>query len=314
MTAKAPSALDTKRADRGSTSSSDQSVQVFPFDRRWSLADAVELACVLEATAPKVGNVHPGAAFADMRYSDFLASAGAIAPVFKKSAELSVGELVLQSVVATRKHVGLNTNLGTVLLLAPIAKAAALQETRKSPSEPLIRGAVQQVLDDLTALDSQLVYEAIRVAKPGGIGNQAENDVQGAAPASLIEAMQQAASFDAVARQYANGFADIFVRLVPWLNESLAAGSDVFAATCSLQVRMLAEEPDGLIARKCGHTLAEEIQSLAQRVVQATEAANRNALLRDLDTFLRGDGHRRNPGTTADMIAATLFVRLLWAS
>jgi len=285
----------------------------YPFDRRWTLAGAAEFACVLEATAPKVGNVHPGAAFADMCYSDFLASAAAIAPVFGRVAELSVGEVVLQSVVATREKVGLNTNLGTVLLFAPIANAAALQESGMSLRGALLRAAVQRVLGDLTAADSRLVYEAIRVAKPGGIGKQAENDVQGDAPADLVVAMRQAAAFDAVARQYANGFADIFDRLVPWFDESLAAGRDVFGAMCEVQLRFLAEEPDGLIVRKCGASLAEEIQSLAQRVGQAADDSKRRELLGELDAFMRLDGHRRNPGTTADMIAAMLFVRLLSA-
>ncbi len=283
----------------------------YPFDRRWALAGAAELACVLEATAPKVGNVHPAAAFLDMCYSDFLASAVAIAPVFALAADLSVGELVFRSVVATRERVGLNTNLGTVLLFAPIAKAAVSEEWGTERGGNGSRQAVQRVLSDLTGADSRLVYEAIRVAKPGGIGNQVKNDVQGDAPVDLVGAMRQAAEFDAVARQYANGFADIFDCLVPWFDESLGAGRDVFGATCDVQLRMLSEEPDGLIVRKCGAPLAQEIQSLAQCVVQEADGLKRRGLLGDLDTFLRSDGHRRNPGTTADMIAAMLFVRLL---
>ena len=69
-----------------------------------------------------MGNVHPGAAFADMHFGDFLESAVAIEPVFAKVEELSVGELVLESVRATRAKVGMNTNLGTLLLFAPLAK------------------------------------------------------------------------------------------------------------------------------------------------------------------------------------------------
>ncbi len=289
----------------------------YPFDRRWTVAAAAQLACVLEATAPKVGNVHPGAAFADMSYSDFLESAAAIASVFESAANLSIGELVLQSVVATQSKVGLNTNLGTVLLFAPIAKATEWLDSHSSGSALTIdglRSAIQLVLSNLNAADSRLVYEAIRAAKPGGIGRQSENDIEGEAPADLLSAMQQAAAVDAVARQYVNGFADLFDRLVPWFDEALKAGRDLLRSICEVQLRMLAEEPDGLIVRKCGVSLAGEIQSRAQRVVQTMDSAERGELEDDLDAFLRLDGHRRNPGTTADMIAAMLFLRLLLPS
>ena len=137
----------------------------YPFDRRWSIATASQFACVLEATAPKVGNVHPGAAFGDMDYGDFLKSAAAIRPVFEKSHELSVGELVLEGVIATRATVGINTNLGTLLLFAPLAKAFSLQ-----PSFSDLRAGTQAVLGGLTHEDSQAVYEAIRQAKTWRLG------------------------------------------------------------------------------------------------------------------------------------------------
>ena len=278
----------------------------FPFDRRWTSSAAAELACVLEATAPKLGNVHPGASFADMRYGHFLASAAAIGKVFVATDQLSVGALILQSVQATRATVGINTNLGTVLLFAPLAKAAAACESRSR-----LRYAVRVVLDNLTHEDSKAVYEAIRVANPGGIGSRDDHDVRDAAPGDLVGAMRQVASVDAVARQYTNGFADLFDRLLPWLEESLQAGCDILNAICQVQLRLLAEEPDGLIVRKCGEAIADEVKSLARKVVEEPELSKRLQLIANLDEFLRSDGHRRNPGTSADLIAAMLFARLL---
>ena len=281
----------------------------YPFDRPWSPPEAAQLASVLEATAPKVGNVHPGAAFADMQYGDFLKSAAAIASVFKKFRELSVGELVLESVRSTRASVGINTNLGTLLLFAPLAKAWSQQIAAEE-----LHAATKVVLGNLTHRDSEAIYEAIRVAKPGGLGEASQHDVNAEPPADLLVAMRHASATDAVAAQYANGFDDLFQRLVPWFDQAIVNGKDAFAAALEIQVRWLAEERDGLIVRKCGTLIASEVQLLARSVIAAENAEIQLARTSELDTYLRADGHRRNPGTTADLIAATLFVKLLCAA
>jgi triphosphoribosyl-dephospho-CoA synthase len=278
----------------------------FPFDRHWSVSSAAQLACVLEVTAPKVGNVHPGVAFADMKFGDFLSSSAAIELVFSKAEQLSVGEMVLESVGATRAKVGINTNLGTLLLFAPLAKARIGGMTHQD-----LRIATQEVLNGLTHEDSKAIYEAIRIAKPGGLGEAMEHDVHAAAPVDLVGAMRHAGKTDAVAQQYANGFSDLFERLVPWFDEAQGSGLSIFDAICTVQVRWLSEELDGLIVRKCGTAVANEVQFMARRVVQAEVPNRRRELLCEFDNYLRGDSHRRNPGTTADLIAAMLFVKLL---
>ncbi len=282
----------------------------FPFNRTWPLGQAVQLACLLEASAPKAGNVHPNAHFADMQFAHFLASGVAIGEVFAETAKLGVGELVLQSVLATQAAVGCNTNLGTLLLFAPLAKAHA---RRASTIE--LQQQVAGILRELQPQDCQAVYAAIRVANPGGLGEQARDDVASAAPADLIAAMSQVASVDAVARQYTNCFADVFDRLVPWFKAELEQAYDPLEAICRLQIRWLAHEPDGLIMRKVGQDIARQVQSQAADTLAQFSSQRagipRCAPWQQLDQFLRSDGHRRNPGTTADLIAATLLVLLL---
>ncbi len=278
----------------------------YPFDRKWSLAEAVQLACVLEATSPKLGNVHPGAAFTDMNYGDFLKSADAIRPVFANVSQLSVGELVLQGVIATRSSAGINTNLGTLLLFAPLAKAWSIGTSILN-----LQTATQRVLDGLTHNDSKAIYEAIRMAKPGGLGEASQHDVHAEPPADLLVAMRYVAEKDAVAAQYVNGFADLFTKLVPWFDDAQSSGLGVFDATCSVQIRWLAEHCDGLILRKCGSQIAAQVQSLARKVVEAESMEVRRARICELDDYLRSDGHRLNPGTTADLIAAMLFIKLM---
>lgn len=269
-----------------------------------SAGQCAALACLLEVAAPKPGNVHRGADFEDLTLQDFLASAVAIAPAMDAAAGgMPLGRAVLQAIEATRQVVGSNTNLGTVLLLAPLAKA------RRDAPFPL---AVAEVLGDLNADDARDVYQAIRLANPGGMGHVERHDIHGEPPTDLIAAMRLAAERDAVARQYACNFEDVLERVVPWLRETTTLCQPLAQRIVLLQLRLLAVMPDSLIARKCGTAVAAEASARAQAVLgegrPGDEAYER--ALADFDFWLRSDGHRRNPGTTADLIAAALYIGL----
>ncbi len=268
-----------------------------------SVGACATLACLLEATAPKPGNVHRGADFADMTFADFVVSAAAIGPVMERAAERGVGATVLEAIRATRRLVPVNTNLGTVLLLAPLAAV---------PGSQRLGDGLPQVLAGLTARDAEDVYAAIRLAQPGGLGTAAEMDVAGSAPQSLLEAMGAAADRDMVARQYGEGFRHVLQTVAPWIVEGCAAGWPLTHAVIHTQLRMLAAYPDSLIARKCGSQTAERAAALAYRVLQSGSPGDDAYAheLGELDFWLRSDGNRRNPGTTADLIAAGLFVVL----
>ncbi len=287
---------------------------VKPLDQTWPIPAAAQIACLLEASAPKLGNVHPTASFHDMHFGHFVASAIAVGQVFQDVHKLTVGQLVLATAETTQQRAGCNTNLGTLLLLAPLAVAASsiLSVNHSIDSKSLCR-AVGQTLSKLTPADSRDVYAAIRIAKPGGLGRVQDNDVLAQAPDCLIAAMTQAAQIDAVARQYTNGFADIFQRLLPWLNAELQWEADPLAAIVRLQLRWLAHEPDGLIVRKMGTESAQEVQRWAAAVHVLFQQVSPTATLEleVLDQFLRHATDLRNPGTTADLIACTLFCRLL---
>ncbi|MCR9292104.1 MAG: triphosphoribosyl-dephospho-CoA synthase [bacterium] len=285
---------------------------MFPLDRAWQLPEAVTLACLLEASSPKAGNVHPQCSFRDMEFHHFSASAMAIQPSFIGAQQKSVGEILLDAVRRTQARVGCNTNLGTLMLFAPIAKAWTPDSDWPA--------ALRQVLQELTPQDSQDTYHAIRLAQPGGLGTQAENDVRAAAPKDLLQAMRQVATFDAVARQYTNDFHDILNLLLPWLEEELTRSGSVDNAICRLQIRWLAQEPDGLITRKLGPEAAVEVQQRSRALWADIEDRQGEvyelAAYQRLHTFLCSDPERRgrnprNPGTTADLIAATLLIRLL---
>ncbi|MEM8734230.1 MAG: triphosphoribosyl-dephospho-CoA synthase [Planctomycetota bacterium] len=307
----------------------------FPFDRAWAIHEAASLACLLEASASKVGNVTPSHAFEDMAFSHFAASATAIGHTFQHLTSSpdhrpveSVGTMTLELVRAMMQACGTNTYLGTILLFAPLAHAAQ-QLQRNTSGEvdtALLQQAVAETLLTLTPADSADVYESIRIASAGGLGSQDQHDVQTSpAPTSLVEAMLQVASFDAVARQFTNGFGDVFHSLLPWLAEELSRGLynppiSLDDIVCRLQLRWMSHEPDGLIWRKLGEDDARQVQFEAKRiwnVVQncpASVPCSHIPEVLELDRLLREQGNRRNPGTTADLIAATLFVHLLTGS
>ncbi len=267
-----------------------------------NLQSAIHAACLLEVTARKPGNVHPLASFHDCDWQTFADSAEAIAPVLAETHRIGVGAAILAAVRATQERVGRNTNLGMILLLAPLAVAAS--------REGDLRRSVQDVLASLTQTDAELVYEAIRLSKPGGLGTAAKEDVANAPTVGLVDAMRLAADRDDVAKQYVNGFEDVFELATAFDAQELETLERQIIVA---HVTRIAERSDTLIARKCGAVTAREASAMAHDAVQKgfveTEAGRRS--LQAFDAWLRADGNRRNPGTTADLIAAALFVAML---
>ena len=269
------------------------------------LQSLIEWACVLEVRAPKPGNVHLCARFNDLDWRDFVRSAHAIAPILATTGDRGVGAAVRDAVAATRQVAPSNTNLGIVLLLAPLAAAA--------PRGPL-RAHLEPVLAGLSQHDAGLVYEAIRLAQPGGLGTAPEGDVAAPPPGTLREMMRLAAHRDSVAAEYAQGFPITLDQGVPRLAARWPAGlADPRDAIVGLHLELLALIPDTLIARKCGPKVAHEAAHRAREVLERgwpDTAAGRDECGR-FDAWLRADGHRRNPGTTADLVASSLFAFLL---
>lgn len=271
----------------------------------WSLGTLVAAACLLEAAAPKAGNVHPGTSFADMSYEDFRKSACAIAPLFDDSSIRGVGDLILQAVEATRQVVSVNTNLGIILLTAPLAHCRRNYPQFRSFS------SLPNLTDFLQPHDSFQIYRAIQSAKAGGLGKVDDMDVQATPPDNILDAMQVASAWDDIAFEYVHGFAGVF-RMADRLDElRTEADGDWLEAVCRLQVERLADRGDTLIARKNGPSIVEEVKRLALAVLQTSTAVERTNRYAELDAFLRADGHRRNPGTTADLLAAATLIALI---
>jgi triphosphoribosyl-dephospho-CoA synthase len=261
------------------------------------------MACLMEVTSRKPGNVHRNVDFGDSHFLDYLLSAAAIAAPLDRARVIGVGRAVREAVEATHRVVTTNTNLGMVLLLAPLAAV---------PDEQTLADGIAAVLSATTIDDAREVYAAIRQAHPGGLGTVADQDVAEEPTVTLLQAMRLAADRDLVARQYANGFREVVHEALPALQSSLAAGHPLETAIIAAYLAVLAHNPDSLIARKRGWDEARGVSYRAAEVLAADwpEREDGLALCAEFDAWLREDGHTRNPGATADLIAAALFAAL----
>lgn len=269
------------------------------------LASLATIACLLEAGAPKPGNVSPGRRFRDMTYEDFVVSAVAIGPELRQADTRPLGETILAAVEATRRWTSANTNLGMVLLLAPLVRAATLRGGS-------LRDRVRRVLGETTVADAAAAYAAIRVSRPGGMGTVAEQDLSATPSVTLLEAMRLAADRDAVAGEYASGFARTFETGVPALRAARQAGLRWPETVVETGLALLAEAPDTLIARKLGPAEAETVRARASAIMRlgGVRTADGRAELAAFDADLRDPQNSRNPGTTADLTTAAIFVAL----
>jgi triphosphoribosyl-dephospho-CoA synthase len=269
------------------------------------VAAAVQLACLLEAHAPKPGNVSPGRDFVDVGYGDFVASAAAIGAPFSRVADVALGALVREAVEATAKWSPSNTNLGILLLLAPLAKAAL------GPND--VRSNLTGVLETTTVDDAREVYAAIRLANPGGLGRAANQDVAREPTLPLRDVMRLAADRDGIAREDDTAFAATFDTGVPALRQARADGLGWDDAIVETFLTLLASAPDTHIARRAGLDRATSVSRLAVTVLSeggVRSDAGRQSMAR-FDRSLRDDRHLANPGTSADLTAAAIFVLLM---
>ncbi|MEP6572672.1 MAG: triphosphoribosyl-dephospho-CoA synthase [Gemmatimonadota bacterium] len=270
------------------------------------VAQAAQLACLLEASAPKPGNVSPGRPFRNITFEDFLASAVAIGPAFTQVGERSLGETIRAAVEATARVTRTNTNLGIILLLAPLARAAV--ESGGSPLERL-----ERVLSATTVQDAEEVYQAIRRANPGGMGVAVSQDLGSTPQVTLLETMELAAGRDAVAGEYATVFATTRTVGAPALRTARADGLNWSDAVVETFLKLLASRPDTLIERKLGKEAAAEVSAKAAAIIGVGGVRSdegRQAIER-FDGELRDPQNSRNPGTTADLTTAAIFTELL---
>ncbi|KAF3981471.1 MAG: triphosphoribosyl-dephospho-CoA synthase [Methylococcales symbiont of Hymedesmia sp. n. MRB-2018] len=273
------------------------------------LVTAYKRACAIDVEAFKPGNVSVYAAGHDMTAEDFILSAEVSAfPI--TNPDFSLGEKVYYAVKATRERVGCNTNLGILLLSAPICQAIFQQQSAQSLAQ-----ALAQVLSNTTQADAEWVFKAITLASPGGLGDSKQEDVNEAPAVTLIEAMAIASEKDRIAFQYVSNYKDIFDFSILRYNTARVKYDDVVWAAVSVYTGLLAQFPDSHIERKYGNKYSGWI--LEQMIIVDDALANTDKpeqcvpLLHDVDRKFKDKGI--NPGTTADLTVATVFIHFVEA-
>ncbi len=271
------------------------------------LGELYREACEIELQAFKPGNVSVYSTGHDMTVADFRISAEVSAAPLCNS-DYCLGEKIFYAVKNTREAVACNTNLGIILLCAPLMQAISYTHSNLT-----LRQALRQVLKTTTLEDADWVFKAITLASPGGLGGSDEQDVKTQATVTLTEAMQFAAAKDRIALQYVTDYKDIFDFTVLIYYNALSKWGDQGWAVVSVYADLLRQFPDSHIERKYGNQYSEMVASkmtlLSEELSKTKNPERIMPLLYSMDQELKSRGV--NPGTAADITVATVLTAFL---
>jgi len=286
------------------------------------IANLAQLAAVLEVSSRKPGNVDPEHDFPDTSYEDFLAGSIAIGDGIRISAdngfkagngeievsEIGIGNSILKCISDVKgSHSGGNTHLGMVMLFVPISAGAGLCLGRREEFGTGLRNCIVEVVENSTMQDSNNLYDAIGLSEVSGLGKLMRRKLP------FHELMKNSLAKDTIADELSSGMEIIFRRGVPALDDNYKKTKSIRDAVTQTYLKLLTEFPDTFIARKLSMADAEEVSERAKTVVDKGGILTEDGIqaIDEFDYFLRNSKKKLNPGTTADLVAASLFVWLL---
>jgi len=273
------------------------------------LIKAYQQACVCDVQAFKPGNVSVYNEGHDMTVDDFILSAE-VSAVAISNRDFSLGEKIYYAVQATREAVGCNTNLGIILLCAPLVQAAYQQQKGQT-----LRDVLQQVLENTSVEDAEWVFKAISLAAPGGLGSSKQQDVSDAPIVSLTQAMEIASERDRIAMQYTTNYKDIFDFAILRYNTAFVKFENQAWAAVSVFTGLLSKYPDSHIERKYGDKYSgwvlKQIITVDDALLNTQDPEQLVPMLHEVDRMFKAKSI--NPGTTADLTVATVFIILMEA-
>ena len=293
------------------------------------------LAGLLEASAyPKPGNVHRLRDSVETRYEHFLAGSVATTPALRDLASrahrtssggdwssLGLGETILHAVEDMLKwQRGGNVQLGVVLLHAPIAAAAGAVYREDGASSTRVRESLTEVIAAATSRDTVNIYKAIDTAmtrrtlgEVGGLDVSDESSLkqiqeEGLTPSQVFGLCKDR---DTICSEWVNGFTVTFEEGHRYLSHRLEDGETVNSAIVETFLYLLSSHPDSLIMRKSCVEKAKEVSGRAAQVLRRRGEPDFMDEVRRMDEELWSADGDLNPGTTADLTAASIFVQLL---
>ena len=283
------------------------------------IVKSAQIAAVLEASSAKPGNVNPLHNFENTGYEHFLAGSLSIGDSVCDAVfggydnEIKTGKYILKGVSDVKKsHSGGNTHLGILMLFIPLASGCGICISENDLNFKNLQENILKVLNSTTAADSVNLCDAIKLAKAGGLGTADKFDLNNEKlkddliknNLNFYDLLKLSAGKDRLAEELTTGM-NITFKYSGVLAGTYEKSNDIFYSIVQTYMIILTRFPDTLIARKCGFDAAEEVSRRAEEVLKGKNS------IENFDRYLRGKGNKLNPGTTADIIAACLFVAML---
>lgn len=286
------------------------------------IAKLVQIASVLEVSGyPKPGNVHRTRNFDDMVFEDFLISGVVIGETIKEATtqaktigenynDAELGRFILEAVQETDKWIANNTNLGIVMMCVPIACSAAISNNFDE-----IQSNVSILMDNTTVEDAVNLYDAINIADAGGMGDQDEFDVMSekakdelrANNQTMYDVLKISAGWDRLANELTSSMPVCFD--IGYTTFSKLKSDSINKATVLTFLTILSQVPDTLISRKYGDEVAQDVSDKVKELLTFKDDDIFLDKLNEFDDYLYNN--KFNPGTTADLTAASIFISYL---
>ena len=267
------------------------------------LKSAYLFSCKKDIELIKPGNVNLLSSHKDTKAQDYLDSA------ILSSKELfnqnySLGKRILESVNITRSQVNVNTNLGIILLCAPVIQSYIDFNNLD------LREGIKKTLSTTSIKDTHDLCAAINISSPGGLGDSDMYDTASYPNASIKQIMDYSQEYDRISYQYSHNFSDIFDFIIPKLEFLNQRYESLDISLSLLFIEILAKIPDSHISRKFGDKIAKKTSNNAHDLLKILDREHDPdylaKALNNLDYEYKKKGI--NPGTTADLLVASLMI------
>lgn len=269
----------------------------------------IRFVCDVEMESLKPGNVHKYSKSHDMTTKDFFRSSLIVSKYLSQN-NLSLGKKIINTVMQIQKKIKKNTNLGIILMLAPIV---VVVEKEGLIEEKRLLMKIKSLIKKQNVKNSFPIFKAISLTAPGGLGKSKKYDVNTLPKTTIYQAMKFSKEKDLIALQYFNGFEDIFKTGLPAFKTFYKKWGKINWALTGVYLTFLKKFKDTHIIRKKGNKIAEKVRKDAKKYyIMAKNSTNITTLKKKLlifDKKLKSEGI--NPGTTADLTVATLFFKIV---
>lgn len=282
------------------------------------IAKIAQIASALEVSGyPKPGNVHRTRDYDDMVFEDFIISGIVIGDTIREACSdvdvenPKLGKYILQAVRETDRWIKNNTNLGIIMMITPIAVAAAI-----SNSFDEIQDNVKLLMKNTSVDDACDLYDAINIADAGGMGEEDEYDVASDSAKqdlrddglTMYDVLKISATKDMLGREMTSGMPFIFEKGYPTYHKLVQEKTQNEACVLTF-LEILSQVPDTLISRKYDEDEALKVSMMTRDLLKMRDSSDFEKQIKDFDDYLYKNKY--NPGTTADLTAASIFVSYL---